>query len=168
MKEGTAIAPVQRLLPADWAVRWNATVTGADKMADGKTVFENIFGEKHDGPYITAKDKSRIHEFLGHVLRVGEGGWSEELTIAEYEDCKNQKPQKSTSYFSQKKIFVKEDYEFPCANGILRLPSRPRQSSTAEGNLEREDDVEFEDGDKKGKQNRIFVVQEWRISLSTS
>ena len=45
-------------------------------------------------------------------------------------------------------------YEFPCANGTLRLPGRPRPSSTAERNLEREDDVEIGEGDKKGSSNR--------------
>ena len=35
-------------------------------------------------------------------------------------------------------------------NGILRLSTRPRPSSTVEGNLEREDDVEIEE-DKKRK-----------------
>ena len=122
MKEGTAIAPVQRLLPADWAVRWNATVTGADKMADGKTVFENIFGEKHDGPYITAKDKSRIHEFLGHVLRVGEGGWSEELTIAEYEDLQESEAAEVYVIFFPKKNIRKRR---------LRIPVCKRNSKTS-------------------------------------
>ena len=57
--------------------------------------------------------------------------------------------------------------EFPFANGTLGLPHRPRPSSTAEGNLEQEDDVDVEDGDTKGKQNRTFVVHEWRIYLLT-
>ena len=45
-----------------------------DKMADGKTAFEKRYGQKFDGPSIilgtlveyipvTAKDKSRVHQF---------------------------------------------------------------------------------------------------------
>ena len=52
--------------------------------------------------------------------------------------------------FKYQEVFVKEHYEFSCANGTLRLLGHPRPSSTAEGNSEREDDVEIEDGDKNG------------------
>ena len=45
--------------------------------------------------------------------------------------------------------FIKGECEFWCANGTLRLPSRPRPSLPAEGNLEPEDDVEIEEGNKR-------------------
>ena len=55
-------------------------------------------------------------------------------------------------------VFVEGEYEFPCANGSLRLPNRPRPSPIAEGDLEKENDVEFKDNDEKTKHNRRFVV----------
>ena len=65
----------------------------------------------------------------------------------------DQKLQKFSSKDSNTKkyqeVFVKGEYEFPCANGTPRLPYPPRPSSTAEGNLEPEDDAEIEEGDKK-------------------
>ena len=76
--------------------------------------------------------------------------------------CKKQKPPKSTSKDSRTTMYShKKITNFPGANGPRRLPSRPRPSSTAEGNLEQEDDVEIEEGDKKRKQNRRFMVHEW-------
>ena len=70
VKEETAIPRVQSGLPEEW---WDCAME-YDKMADGKTAFENIYGEEFDGPSIpfgtlvenipiTAKDKSRIHQF---------------------------------------------------------------------------------------------------------
>ena len=53
-------------------------------------------------------------------------------------------------------MFVQEDHEFPCANGTLRLLGRPRPSSTAEVNVEREDDDETEEGDNKGSTSDIL------------
>ena len=58
---------------------------------------------------------------------------------------------------------MKEHYKFPRASGTLRLLGRPRPSSTAERNFEREDDVEIEEGDKKGSTRERFVVHDWRI-----
>ena len=58
--------------------------------------------------------------------------------------------------FKNEEVFVKENCEFLCASATLRLPSRPRPSSTAEGNLEREDDVELKSKKttkKEAKQN---------------
>ena len=45
---------------------------------------------------------------------------------------------------------MKGEFEFPCANGTVRLPTRPRPSLITKGNLEPEDDVEIEGGDQKG------------------
>ena len=55
----------------------------------------------------------------------------------------------------RQEILEKEHFEFPCSNRTPRRPSRPRPCLLAEGNLEREDDVEIEEGDKKweDKQN---------------
>ena len=47
-------------------------------------------------------------------------------------------------------MFVQVDYGYLFANGTLTLTSRPRPSSTAEGHLVQEDDVEIEEGDRKG------------------
>ena len=53
--------------------------------------------------------------------------------------------------FKKQDIFKKKkNYEYPYANGTLKLLCRPRPPSTAEGNLEQEDDVEIKEGDKKG------------------
>ena len=69
--------------------------------------------------------------------------------------CKNQE------------VFIKGEYEYPCVSGTLRLPNRPRASSMAEGNLEPEDDVETEEGDKEeGKQKiRVLWVQNLLIDI---
>ena len=139
-------------------MRWNAIVTCercTTKMADGKTASEKRYGKTFDGPSIpfgtlveyipiTAKDKSRIHQFgqktlkgifLGYVLRAVRG-WSGDLMIADYEDL--QESEASEIYvkgFQNQEVFVKEDYEYQCANGTLKLPGRPRPSSTAEKTL---------------------------------
>ena len=83
VKEGIAIALVQRGLPEEW---WYCAMECQrylrkvhDKMADGKTAFKKRFGEKFDGPSmlfgtlvgyipITAKDKSRVHQFSTKTL----------------------------------------------------------------------------------------------------
>ena len=70
------------------------------------------------------------------VLRA-EKGWSGDLMIADYEDLQ------------ESEAFVKEEDEFPCANGIQGLPYRPRASLQTEGNLEPEDDDDIEERDKK-------------------
>ena len=49
-----------------------------------------------------------------------------------------------------KKYLFKKTRKFPCTNGTLRLLGRPRPSSTAQGNPEREDDVDIEEDDQKG------------------
>ena len=69
--------------------------------------------------------------------------------------------------FKSQEVFVKREYEFPCANGTSRLPYRPRLSFTAQGNLEKEDDVEIEEGDKKREAKQKMRGLEWRIHLST-
>ena len=94
-------------------------------MADGMTAYEKRYGQTFDGPSspfgtlveffpITAKDKSRVHQFgkktlndifLGYVSRA-EGGCSGDLMMAYYEDfCKNQKSQKFTSKGSKAKKY---------------------------------------------------------------
>ena len=109
VQEGTAIACVQSGLPEEW---WNCAMechcylrNVHDKMADGKTAFEKIHGQKFGGPgipcgtsfeyipIITAQDKSRVRPFgkktlkgtfLGYALRAGRGG-SGDLMIADYD-----------------------------------------------------------------------------------
>ena len=96
VKEGTAIAPVELVLPEEW---WDCATKSCcymrnvhDKMADDKTAFEKRYGQKFDGPIpfgslvecipMTAKDKERAHQlgkatlnglFLGYVLRAERG-----------------------------------------------------------------------------------------------
>ena len=86
-------------------------------MADGKTAFENRLGNKFDGPSvffgttveyipITARDKSRIHQFgkktlrgvfLGYVLRAGGGGQA----TSWWQITRIDKSQKSQRYSSR-------------------------------------------------------------------
>ena len=73
--------------------------------------------------------------------------------IADYEDLEESEAAEIyVKKFNDQEVFVKEHYEISCANGTLRLLGRPKPSSTAEGNLEREADVEIEEGDIKGNQ----------------
>ena len=73
--------------------------------------------------------------------------------MADYEDVQESEASDiHVKSFKNQETFVKEDYEFPCAHGSLRLPRPSRLSSTAEGNLEPEDVVEIAERDKKGKQ----------------
>ena len=53
--------------------------------------------------------------------------------------------------FKSQDVFVKGEHKFPCTNETLLLPNRPRPSLIREGNLELEDDVDTEEGDKKGR-----------------
>ena len=95
VKEATAVALVQRGLPEEW---WDCAMDCRchlrnvhEKMTDGKTALKKRCGQNFDGPSIpfgtsveyipiTAKDKSRVHQFgkqtpkgtfLGCVLRAG-------------------------------------------------------------------------------------------------
>ena len=64
-------------------------------------------------------------------------------------------------------VSVNSDYEFPRANGTLRLLGLPRPSSTAEDHIERADDVEIEEGERKGSRTEDSWSR-WREFLSTS
>ena len=82
--------------------------------------------------------------------------------IADYEDLQETEVSEiDVKRFENQEAFVKGDYEFPCANGTLRLPRRPRPSSTAEGNMEQEEDVESDEENDS-------MIHDWRIYLSTS
>ena len=68
--------------------------------------------------------------------------------MADYEDLRETEVSEiCVQRFKNQEVFVKEDYGFPCG--------RPRPSSTAEGNLVQEEDVEIEDGDKREAQQKI-------------
>ena len=98
--------------------------------------------------------------FLGHVLRA-ERGWSEALMIADFENV--QESEASEIYaqrFQSQEVPVKTEYEFPCAKGTPRLPNHSGPSSIAEGNIEPEDDVEIEKGDKKWRKTE----DSWSLS----
>ena len=54
---------------------------------------------------------------LGYVLRAP-GEWSGELMTAEYEDL--QESEASEIHVRSQEVFVKAEYEFPCANGASK------------------------------------------------
>ena len=149
-------------------------------MADGKTASEKRYGKTFDGPSIpfgtlveyipiTAKDKSRIHQFgqktlkgifLGYVLRAVRG-WSGDLMIADYEDL--QESEASEIYvkgFKNQEVIRKRRLRI----SVCRRNSKTSWSSktiiNSGENLEREDDVEIEDGDRKG----INTEDSWSMS----
>ena len=62
--------------------------------------------------------------------------------------------------FICQEAFLKGEYQLPCADGTPRLLSRSRPSSTVDGNLEREDDCEIEDGDIKESKSE----ESWSMS----
>ena len=151
-----------------------------DTMADGKTASEKRYGKTSDGPSIpfgtlveyipiTAKEKSRIHQFgqktlkgifSGYVLRAGRG-WSGDIMIADYEDV--QESEASGIYvkrFENQEVFVKEDFEHHCAYGTQKISWSSKKIINSGENLEREDDVEIEEGDRKG----INTEDSWSMS----
>ena len=129
-----------------------------DKMADGKTPFEKRCCQKFDGPSIpfgtlveyipiTAKDKSRVHQFgkttlnglfSGYVLRAG-GGWSGDF--------------RSTRNWRQK---VAKPRSIRKRRTRISACNRPRPSVIAEGHIKPED--------KKGK----TTEDSWRTSFLVS
>ena len=79
--------------------------------------------------------------------------------MADYEDLhETEVSEICVQRFKNQEVFVKEDYGFPCG--------RPRPSSTAEGNLVQEEDVEIEEGDIREAQQKIHVY-EWNIYSRT-
>ena len=177
MKEGTAVALVQSGLPEEWcdcAMECGCYLRNVhDKIADGKTAFEKRYVQKFDGPSIpcetlveyipvTAKDKSRVHQFgqktlrgtlLGCVPRAG-GGWSGDLMVADYEDLQeSEAPEIHVKRSNSQEVIVNGD--------------RPRPSSIAERNHEPEDDVEIEEGDKKERETEYSWSMSGDFYLST-
>ena len=64
--------------------------------------------------------------------------------------CKNQKPQKFTSKDSEvKRYSQKRGLRISVCKRNSGFPNHPRPSLLADENLEPEDDVEIEEGDKK-------------------
>ena len=83
--------------------------------------------------------------------------------VADHEDVQETEASDiNVNRFKSQEVLVEEHYAFPCAYGTLRRPSK------AQGKLDREDDVEIEENDKKKKHNRGCVVHVWIIQLSTS
>ena len=138
-------------------------------MTDGKTTVENILGKHFEildilfGTLvawipITAKDKSPDHEFDKNILKGifssfvshAEGRWPGDSLVAGYEYLQRSEPSEIyVKKFKRQQVFVKSESEFPCANGTLVLPQRPRPALEAEGDFSREDDADLEEGDKK-------------------
>ena len=129
-----------------------------DKMADGKTPFEKRCCQKFDGPSIpfgtlvkyipiTAKDKSRVHQFWkttlnglfsGYVLRAGVG-WS-----GDFRSTRNWRPK------------IPKPRSIRKRRTRISVCNRPRPSVIAEGNIKPED--------KKGK----TTEDSWRTSFLVS
>ena len=129
-----------------------------DKMADGKTVFGNIFGVKFDGPLIpfgatvsrkpiSSTDEARLHQFgtngvlpgmfMGYVSRAGKG-MSVDMLIADCEDpSRTCQRQKSTSnVFKHQEVGQEGKLLLPCAGGspeLIDLPQPPRGEMPARG-----------------------------------
>ena len=107
---------------------------------------------------ITAQDKSRIHQFGKKALKrklLGlcfTCGWrSTDLMIADYEDLQGSGASEIyVKRFKSQEVVAAGENELSCASGTLRPPDRPRPSSRVEGNLLTGDDVEIEEGNKKG------------------
>ena len=84
---------------------------------------------------ISLDQKHRKRIFLGYVL-LASGGWSSGLMIKVYEDLQGSEAAEIyVKRFKNQEIFVKEDYEFPCASSKTIIDG-------GRGNFEREDDVE--------------------------
>ena len=88
--------------------------------------------------------------FLSCVPRA-RGGSSGYFMIADCEDLQESKASDiCVKRFKSQDLFGREEYRFPCSNGISRFSDRARPSSIAEGRFEQQHDVETEEGDKKG------------------
>ena len=153
-------------------VRWNAIVTCAPCMIEWPRagqrsrkcmaihLTDHQFLLEHlvESIPITAQDKSRIHQFGKKALKgklLGlcfTCGWrSADLMIADYEDLQGSGASEIyVKRFKSQEVVAAGENELSCASGTLRPPDRPRPSSRVEGNLLKGDDVEIEEGDKKG------------------
>ena len=90
---------------------------------------------------MTAKDKSRIHQFgqetvkgilLAYVLRAG-WGWSGDLIITDDEDLQESETSHiNVKRFQDREGFAEGEHEFLRATGNFETFNRPRPSSTAE------------------------------------
>ena len=114
-----------------------------DLLSDGKTPYERRFGQPFIGPIIpfgslveyhpvTAKDKSRIHQFgkkvlpglfLGYALYAG-GIWKGDTMVADIEELETMDASEicSTRLNAKEVIFPKEkgDFIFPIADGRIK------------------------------------------------
>ena len=133
------------------------------------------YGQKLDGPSIpartlveyiaiTAEDTSRLHQFgkktlkrtitiLGYVLRVVRR-WVKRLDDDRLWRINSAKRQE---------VFLKGEFEFPCANENQRIPPRRRQPLIPHGNLEREDDVEIEEDDNEGRNTEVSWTKNGKL-----
>ena len=133
-----------------------------DKMADGKTSYEKMFGARYDDllisfgarvstKLISSKYEARLHLFgkhtiqgifMGHVLREG-GGLSGNLHIADGEDSENCRHPVFTSVsFQAPGSRTRRDLSFPRADGSLEL-SDLHQSHAAKCSPEENPDQDF-------------------------
>ena len=60
-------------------------------------------------------------------------------------------------------MFLKGEFEFPCAEENQRIPPRRRPPLIAHGNLEREDDVEIEEDDNEGRNTEVSWTKNGKL-----
>ena len=120
-----------------------------DLLSDGKTPIERSFGQPFKGPIvpfgslveyhpITAKDQSRIHQFvpglfLGYALYAG-GIWKGDVLIADLEELETMDASKiySKRLNAKEVIFPKQgEFIFPIADGRIKTPERDQELRTS-------------------------------------
>ena len=147
VKEGTSAVLLQPGLDENWLADSMECYTYLrniqNLLSDGKTQYERRFGEPFQGPIIplgslveyhpvTAKDKSRIHQFgkkvlsglfLGYALCAG-GIWKGDVLIADLEELETMDASEiySKRLNAKEVIFPKEkgEFIFPIADGRIK------------------------------------------------
>ena len=147
VKEGTSAALLQSGLNESWfadsmeCYTYLGNVT--DLLSDGKTPYERRFGQPFKGPIISAKDKSRIHQFgkkvlpglfLGYALCAG-GVWKGDVLIADLEELETMDASEiySKRLNAKEVIFPKEkgEFIFPVADGRIKHPGGDQELRTS-------------------------------------
>ena len=144
---------VQSGLPDEW---WDCEMecfcylhNVHDKMASGKTAYEQRLGVQIDGAWIpfgakvsckpiSSKDEAGLHEFgkmmllgifMGYVLRAA-GGWPGDCSSRIVKTSSNfQLPMFTSKRFKHQEVAKEGALLFPCADGPLKLfflPQSPR------------------------------------------
>ena len=147
IKEGTSAVLLQSGLNENWWADSMECFSNLqniqDLLSDGKSPYERRFGVPFNGPVIpfaamveyhpiSAKDLSRLHQFVRKVLPglfLGYGIWKADSQIADIEELE----QKDASEIYAKRLDAKEvltpmggeKFMFPIAEGTVKLWRRP-------------------------------------------